>query len=524
MNCSPKSFQYLLLMAFAILALLSSSAVSAAKVIAVHYSGPVFAPALWGYVNPARIDADFARIRADGFNTVIVAVPWIGFQPHIESVQWSERHFALLGSMMEAAKKNGLGVALRLGYAHDLSVTAQPSHLDRVFDLGRDSAAQRAWFDFLRKVHASVSGHPSFRFSFISWEDFFLLDLPQQSLVARTEAAYRLDYTDAAGIVQPIPASQSADAERFYRFWDRWLLNVYEKSADVFPGLSMEVRVDCEPVATARQYICHEDTFDLGGRDVPTVLYYSPAWGAENRGDEATAAQALGRFRYLLDRVRTHTKHPLFIDQFNFVDNTPGFERNTRIRSDELIAFLEQTASLLETHSSGYGLWTFADVPANVIANGSFELGFNDWKREGKITLIKSPGAQGNQVQLAAGAELSHNLPPNIWVRSDRDIFASTVSAGTFPARLSLEVFRPGEGLLYRRNVTVTEPGSLRFTDLPRTKVGDSLKLRVEKGILIIDDLMLYNTVQENGIYDLNGRPHSFRDAVVAINRRLSVK
>ncbi len=524
MNRCRKSFQYLFSTAFAVLVFLSSSAVSAAKVIAVHYSGPVFAPALWGYVNPGRIEADFARIRADGFNTVIVVVPWIGFQPHIESVQWSERHFALLRSMLEAAKKNELGVALRLGYAHDLSVTARLSHKDRVFDLGRDSAARRGWFDFLRKVHASVSGHPSFRFAFISWEDFSLLDLPQQSLAARTGAAHRLGYTDAAGIVRPVPASQSGDAERFYRFWDRWLSNIYEKSADIFPGLSMEVRVDCEPVATARRYLCHEDTFDLGGRDVPAVLYYSPAWGAENRGDEATAAQALGRFRHLLDRVRTHTKHPLFIDQFNFVDNTPGFERNTRIRPDELTAFLEQAASLLETQSSGYGLWTLADVPANVIANGSFELGFNGWKREGKITLIKSPGVQGNQVQLAAGAELSHKLPPNIWAKYDRDIFASTVLAGTFPARLSIEVFRPRYGLLYRRNVTLTAPGSLRFTDLPRTKVGDDLKLRVEKGMLVVDDLMLYNTVQENGIYDLNGRPHSFRDAVVAINRRLSVK
>src|SRR5690606_2086158 len=129
------------------------------------------------------------------------------------------------------------------------------------------------------------------------------------------------------------------------------------------------------------RFVCHERTFDLGGApNATTIIYYTPAWGAENKGDLASAEEAMARFRYLLQQVREHTQNPVFIDQFNFVDNTPGFERNTRIDPPQVGDFLKQAGQAIAGQTAGYALWTMWDVTSNIAANGEFERGLDGWK------------------------------------------------------------------------------------------------------------------------------------------------
>ncbi len=66
-----------------------------------------------------HMEEELARIAADGFNSIILAVPWREFQPETAPVMYEEYAWKKLGGVMDAAGKQGLGVILRVGYTWD---------------------------------------------------------------------------------------------------------------------------------------------------------------------------------------------------------------------------------------------------------------------------------------------------------------------------------------------------------------------------------------------------------------------
>ena len=66
------------------------------------------------------------------------------------------------------------------------------------------------------------------------------------------------------------------------------------------------------------------------------MIYYAVAWGMRNEGDEVDAGPALAALEHLLVSATRNSGSPaLFIDQFNFFDNTPEFSHNTRLRESQ---------------------------------------------------------------------------------------------------------------------------------------------------------------------------------------------
>ena len=65
--------------------------------------------------------ANFARIKADGFNSIILVIPWREFQPGDMGNMYNEAAFAKLDQVMKCADDHGLMVTLRIGYCWDYS-------------------------------------------------------------------------------------------------------------------------------------------------------------------------------------------------------------------------------------------------------------------------------------------------------------------------------------------------------------------------------------------------------------------
>ena len=51
---------------------------------AVHYFSSSWPKTFWGDLEYSQVDDDFAQIKADGFNTVILVIPWMGFETGFE--------------------------------------------------------------------------------------------------------------------------------------------------------------------------------------------------------------------------------------------------------------------------------------------------------------------------------------------------------------------------------------------------------------------------------------------------------
>lgn len=89
-----------------------------------------------------NIDQDLKQIKNDGFNTVIIVIPWREFQPEIQPVKYNDYVFSRLEKFMEISKREGLMVQVRLGYLNDYYGDDNSS--ERFYDILSDANTKSA--------------------------------------------------------------------------------------------------------------------------------------------------------------------------------------------------------------------------------------------------------------------------------------------------------------------------------------------------------------------------------------------
>jgi hypothetical protein len=517
------------------------------KIVGTHYTGGTWAPAAWSNINVAHIPRDLSEIKANGFNTIILVVPWTGFQVSVDPIRYCDAYFNILETILSDARQIGLKVIFRVGYSHEIGQKSVPDHYTRITHLFSDPIMLAAWRDYLRRLYDTANKFDNFLFGFVTWEDFYLLDVPHAPEAERLKLAHALgfeayikkyplqrlskwyhsNFKDYAQV--PIPGHASPAIALFHEFWDHYLLRLQRESKQVFPKLSMEVRIDCDPGATKNSYICHDDTFDIGEQSGTTIIYYSPAWGAANTGNADSADTVLKRFTYLLNKLHKETDNAIFIDQFNIVDNTPGFSCNTVIRKNEIPEFIEKATGIIREKTIGYALWAMKDVRGNLIANGSFERGKSGWRIE-KGDLFFDPSQGENRLTLRDGGSLEQDISCGAYVNPhvakstpNYTLQFNAASRSTLPDKLRVQVIDERGRDMYQRMVTISgrKLQLIRLADLPLFTRG-KLRLQNGSGSLILDNVELYFYSQENGMYDVSGKPKPFRDALLAMNKILS--
>jgi len=522
-----------------------SKAFQETKIIATHYTGPTWAPSFWSNININRVYQDLSDIRENGFNTVILIIPWVGFQVSVKPIEYSEAYFSLLENICKMINKMNLNLIVRVGYTHEIGNESIPGHYERMINLFSDNNLLHAWTEYLEQIYKVVR-HGNFLFGFLTWEDFYLLGLTHGSeelrlilsqksgfqhflnkySLSELSKAYGEDFKSFHNI--PIPGTTSPAVYLFNEFWDQYLIDLFKLSKKYFKKLGMGVRVDCEPSNTEKQYICHEKTFDLGGEGGMTLIYYHPAWGALNISDQSTAKETISRFQYLLQKVKEHTDNKIFIDQFNFVDNTPGFETNTRIIPDHVPAFIDKAADIIHKNTIGYGLWSMKDIKGNLIQNGSFERGLQGWEvKNGK--LIEDKSQKESRMKLFSTGELLQKLnftsvssPEKKALDINFTLSFIAKKIGVQPGKLFVRIKNKDGQKIYQCTKELSKQNFTYYhlDDLPI--FGDGVMHIVNLGgEIVMDQIELYFCIQKNGIYSVDGTPRSFRDNVISLNSRL---
>ena len=67
----------------------------------------------------SHMDEELAQIAADGFNSIILVVPWREFQPSMSPQRYNDYAWEKFDRVMEAAERQNLKVMLRVGYTWD---------------------------------------------------------------------------------------------------------------------------------------------------------------------------------------------------------------------------------------------------------------------------------------------------------------------------------------------------------------------------------------------------------------------
>ncbi|MDM8567060.1 glycosyltransferase family 2 protein [Candidatus Halobeggiatoa sp. HSG11] len=511
------------------------------KILATHFLAQGWAANFWSYLNLKQVDAELEFIQSVGFNTVILLVPWTGFQTKIEPITYYEEYFTLFEQLLERIQEFDLQVILRIGYSHDNGPDSEPEGFLRQVVIGADTATMQAWCDYLDRLWTTVKPYPNVLGGFLTWEDFFLMDLTHIPLDKRIEFAGRSGYRDylqenytideianrykqpfANYNEVPIPAFKSNAIHLFCEFWDDLLINVILKqSKQHFPALSMEIRTDCDPQEDT--HICHKQTFDLTENIDISTIYYTPAWGASNDGDLESAATILQRMQFMFEHIRSYTNNVVFIDQFNFIDNTPGFERNTGITVDEMPKFLAGVADILQHNTVGYGMWTLRDVRANALKNGIFARDYPCWQLE-NTEIVSDNNSQA--ALLSTGGKLGQSLTWCVGVPYVKDKpfqldFRLKTADGT--GELKLTIWYENKAIHTVDIVPELNDDwqSIHLENIP-FYLNHELQLENQGSPILVTDFYLYQLWQENGIVDIEGKPKPFYNDLIALNHKLS--
>jgi hypothetical protein len=500
-----------------------------------HWFGEAWAVNFWNTRLLERAAEDFAALREDGFNTVVLVVPWPGFSPAMTDGSLVPQRAERLLALIDLAAEAELDVVLRVSYAWDASVPRSGRWLRQLW---LDPGVHQAWIKHLGALWTLVQDRPNVLFGFLSWEDLWAVEgFGEAPPERRLELAYETGYQDwlarystleavsrrygrpfQAWHEVPVPARLEPAFGLFFDFIDyAWIERFFKPAQAVFPPLSMEIRIDSDPVWNApgdlAYWHSHELSWDLPGAPWTTV-YWAPAMGGANEGETLTPEESAERLAYLMNRLRAVTgERPIFIDQFLVEDFTPGFEMNDRLPRDQVDEFLEKARPVLERLTHGYALWTWRDYAHNAVASPDFSSRQGNWVGAIDLELNDAtyPLRAGERLQRgfgrhefhAPGGPESAELCVEAVIDGDP---APDLRVYTDQLRLRAELDTSGEGR-----------ACIDIAVSPLTTVT----------LEAISDLELFNVsfagfVQPTGIRDLEGQPKPIAEAWRALNRDLA--
>ncbi len=499
---------------------------------ATHYFADGWALNFLQVVDSATLRKDFSQIRADGFNTVIVVVPWRGFQVDHYAPKYDPFYIAQLERVMAAAQHARLAVVVRISYAHQI-LDAQPlSGLTMMQRLLADEDTQSAWLDYCEQVYRVCSRYGCFRQCFLSWEEFWhsfwrwQLYKPEYREKLAEEIGFT-DYLSERGIegIERIPRPEEPEYGVFHAFMNHRIREMHALAGSRVPDLGIEIRVDKDRLVNDDESVSWLGNDTFGDLPVTRYTYWAPFMGAENQGETLSSEQALHLLAHALDEWTDGGENPRhIIDQFNFVDDAPKFRGiHARIDDGQVSDFLLGAAPLLRSRSRGYGIWAYRDYRQNLLYNARFINGLAGWW----VSAGRAAPQREGGVRLSGGAVLRQVLPARIAGLQTAVGFDSLDLAvrltgpmkdsAALSVRLNAGVWMPliqeknGEYLL---NIPVERPVILED--------GVVIELKQAGAPVSIDHLFLYHVVFRGGFRDEHGEPAEHYEQVAVFNRALA--
>lgn len=507
--------------------------------VSAHYFADAWPINMWDS-EFENIDADLQQIKRDGFNSMILIVPWRQFQPDIGKVnRYNSDAFEKLDMIMDKADEYDLGVILRVGYTWDYYQNrGNDDILERYENIVNDQETQNAWTEYVERVYSIAGAHESLWGGFICWEDFWNLTAKMKTISGKNEESinyaerigfskYILEHYEIADIRRLyndnklyseadiyIPTKDQQAFRVFYDFYDEFLNKLLSDSQTAFPNLSMEVRVDDDLIVNEDgeyKYYPHTITYLCSGSDYTAIMYGIPI-GMINNGEKVTWQEALSKTGEILEKVQQGAEgKEIFIDQFLFVDNTQAYSYNAQLIEDQIDDYLINSIDTLNNYTKGYGIWVYKDYYADAIANGSFADELNGWVTDGKADIRQVNGT--NKCLLVDNAVIGQDVSGK--VTNTTGVSVCSFDASMIENAFTLKIALNDE----EKEITITEDGtySVEF----ETDHWETLTISSE-GEGFIDHVKLYNFCQQGLLYDVDGNEGELIGAIRELNGEMT--
>lgn len=479
-----------------------------------------------------HMEEELAQIAADGFNSIILVIPWREFQPTMVPIAYNDYAFKKFDKVMRAADNQGLGVELRIGYTWDYY--GDDASALRFRELLRDAGAKEAWMDYARKLYQIASAYPCFHGGFITWEDFwnYVEDasgfgtgqysrdeakkigyqsyLKERYTLEELNESYRPSepFTSYSDVY--IPRRSQYAYKLFYEFYDDFLAELLKDTQKVFPNLSMEVRLDVDPVdrkdgLAGKEGVTHYQTFPCGDSSY-TSLMYSVSMGHAS-GQSISAAEAIKTVNEQLAIVRANNEgKPIFIDQLLYMDATENFSHNARLHESHRGPFLTALPDTLRAYTNGYAVWTYRNYTNNPVYNSQFALGIRGWEVSQGTTTERNGSTM---MKLRADGEISQKIGHRISGRNTHENHVRFTVDSDAPATVTVTLGRTSRQV----EVDGAQEIDINFGEVSYYEVS----FRTD-GEVYLDNIHVYNFVQDGQLYDLDGNELSCLPSMRALN------
>lgn len=483
-----------------------------------------------------HMDEELAQIAADGFNSIILAIPWREFQPYTSPVRYNSYAFEKLDRVMEAAEKHGLWVELRVSYTWDYY--GEGESLLRFREMIGNEKLQDGWLDYVETVYQAAAAHPNFCGGFLTWEDFWNYMADAASFgtgqVSRNEAErigfqdylrehYTLDEVNeyfrparpfASFRDVYVPTGGSPAYKLLFEFYDQFLMGLLEEAQQVFPDLSMEVRLDVDPVAGlngGKVGADHFQTFPCGNSSY-TSLMYSVSMGQLNQGERITADRALAAMDQQLETVRQYNGgKPIYIDQLLYTDATELFSHNAKLEEGQEEVFLTSLPEILRKYTNGYGIWSYWNYTNNPVYNSQFALDDRGWD----TSRAKAEERNGSrQMRLDTSGRIAQTIGDRIGGKKTNANHVRFTADSDGPVTVHVTLGN------VTKEVSVNGPAEfdLNFGLLNYDKV----EFRVSGGAVYLDNIDVYNFIQDGLLYDIDNQELRCMEAVRTLNDQMN--
>ena len=501
---------------------------------AVTYFGNAWPINYWNS-NLHHTDSDFSEIKSDGFNAVILVVPWGEFQPKVKPVEFNQAAYDRLGKVCRSAKAHGLQFYMRVSYLWDMYPGAQQPHLERAHSLFSQDDLLPAWKQYLQRLSTATKGCADG--AFISWEDFWHMISLAASTQAEKDSALLSVQTgfdawaekhagrdflsrNAAAKKRlgayPFPARDSPDFRTVFQWFDAILINrLLPAAADNMPNISMEVRVDDDAIYDGKKLVewySHKQTYKIPSS--PFVMtYWAPAMGAQNKGEKESAKKVQDRFAFMQNKISKETTNKIFIDQFLFADNTPSASMNAAIDPKEVGTFIQSMAKPLVEHTSGYALWGARDYYASIVFNANFSLQKLGWDFSNRASVVKS------------GSDFFATLPRGATIGQSIPVAQNHFRDSSESVTLRFRAQGPGTVSVTYANTThsakISSGSQIFQMTFPRGDADSTLSFASKSGTIQLTDIYLFSFTQHFGVRDPQGGPLQHLADIRALNRAI---
>jgi hypothetical protein len=507
------------------------------SVIACHFFGDHASYGFWDDQQLDRVPDLLNIIRNDGFNTIILVVP---FEPFIEmqpGTRLNSWYWERLRIVLEMAAQARLAVILRLGNSHSTSPDNSAHIVARQLQW-LNEVPTRLWLEvYFQKVADVVKDADVYVGSFLAWEDFWIIfehptSLDAEKRVTIAQQANLAEHAKSWGDAEQlhnllgnepqswpthiIPSPGTPAYVLWMKWFDRFFLEFVGSCARAhIPDVGFEVRSDGHPITINGQTTWA--TFDmLQTSSARRYGYWGAFYGATNNGERVSATDALRSLNYYLDVMNGEGKAAnLVLEQFNIVDNTLVFSgANARIADDQVTDFLQLAAQVLAKRTAGYGLWTYRNYRENWLSNSAFQRRLDGWRSEGNVQIIDTGALSQHWLLMSQESKVEQQIHGILRMQAALQSyppFNILIHARSHPHDVTSEAPTHAAFVITVGGIAATpngyEAGRLRFSIPHEAMSVDKFNFSLQHigpSMVTITDLCLFAYEQLGGLYDAN--------------------